>query len=328
MKLKFLLSTLLIIAIAPLKAQTYVPNTGGTFLGSLTIGNSLYHKYGSTDTQITGLISGSTFGSFIQGLKNGHFVVGLRDNDSQDAFAIISGNGNYTSNNTYDRLVFKAFANGNVDITNGLLTVRAGSTSQPSLTSSDEDLTLRAGTDDVWIQSGGSANELIGFMDGNGNHKVRFDMETGRVGIGTTTPGYKLDVSGTSHFTGKMLIDNDIEAKKLRVTATPGAVPDYVFQPGYDLKSLSEIEAYIKANSHLPSIPSAKEVEANGQDVGDIQLKLLEKIEELTLYAIDQEKKIQELDKVKEENKALKSSLEALLKRVEKLENKSNSNDQ
>ena len=107
--------------------------------------------------------------------------------------------------------------------------------------------------------------------------------ETGFVGIGTTAPNEMLEVNGNT------LIQGNLEAWKIKVTATPGSVPDYVFATNYKLKSLNELEAFIKANSHLPNIPNAKEIEANGQDVGDLQLKLLEKIEELTLYVIELE---------------------------------------
>ncbi len=135
-----------------------------------------------------------------------------------------------------------------------------------------------------------------------------------------------IDFKSAVNMDNKLTVDNDIIAKKLRVTVNPTAVPDYVFQPGYDLKTLAEVEAYVKANSHLPGIASASEMGTNGQDVGAMQLNLLEKIEELTLYTIEQEKTIKAQDA---ENKALKSTLEELLKRVEKLENKGNtSNDQ
>ncbi len=96
---------------------------------------------------------------------------------------------------------------------------------------------------------------------------------------------------------GNTLIQGNLEATKVKVTATPGSVPDYVFQPNYKLKTLNELEAFIKANSHLPNIPNAKEIETNGQNLGDLQLKLLEKIEELTLYTIEQQKLIEQLTK-------------------------------
>ncbi|MFY0592010.1 hypothetical protein [Roseivirga sp.] len=102
---------------------------------------------------------------------------------------------------------------------------------------------------------------------------------------------------------GDLVVNGNIESKKVKVTATPGTVPDYVFKSDYKLRSLSELESYIKTNSHLPNIPSAKEVETKGQNVGEMQLKLLEKIEELTLYLIELEKKVnlqkQEIDKPK-----------------------------
>mgnify|MGYP003109918057 FL=1 len=113
--------------------------------------------------------------------------------------------------------------------------------------------------------------------------------ETGNVGIGTTTPNEKLQVNGNT------LIQGNLETQKVKVTATPGSVPDYVFQPNYKLKTLNELEAFIKANSHLPNIPNAKEIETNGQNLGEMQLKLLEKIEELTLYVIELKKEINEL---------------------------------
>lgn len=91
-------------------------------------------------------------------------------------------------------------------------------------------------------------------------------------------------------------IDGDIESKKIKVTATPGSVPDYVFSRDYNLMSLREVEEFIKINSHLPNVPNAKEIESGGQDVGDLQLKLLEKIEELTLYLIDQEKRMKKIE--------------------------------
>ena len=98
------------------------------------------------------------------------------------------------------------------------------------------------------------------------------------VGIGVESPGYPLDVNGTIH-TSEVLVDQVFTQ------------PDYVFEDGYLLKSLTEVEQFIKENKHLPDIPSAEEVEANGIDLGEIHTKLLLKIEELTLYAIELQKK-------------------------------------
>lgn len=104
----------------------------------------------------------------------------------------------------------------------------------------------------------------------------------GNVGIGTTnTFGYKLAVNGI------------IGAKEVRVEIS-SAWPDYVFTKNYQLPSLESLENQIKECGHLPNMPSAKEVQQEGIALGEMNVKLLEKIEELTLYTIEQEKKIKE----------------------------------
>ncbi len=125
-----------------------------------------------------------------------------------------------------------------------------------------------------------STTQLVELIYYNENH----------VGIGTATPDEMLTVNGTIH------------AKEVRVDMNvPG--PDYVFEEGYDLLSLSEIEAYINANNHLPEIPTAAEIEANGLQLGEMNMLLLKKIEELTLHTINQQ-----------------SLIESLMNRIEKLE--------
>ena len=86
----------------------------------------------------------------------------------------------------------------------------------------------------------------------------------------------------------------------MHVSATPGSVPDYVFSSDYKLQTLEEVEAFIDQNSHLPNIPNAEEIESNGQDVGELQLKLLEKIEEMTLHIIELNKRIKKLENEKD----------------------------
>ena len=91
-------------------------------------------------------------------------------------------------------------------------------------------------------------------------------------------------------------------------------VPDYVFTNDYKLKTLTEVEEYIKKNNHLPEIPSAKEIEKNGLMLAEMNMSLLKKIEELTLYSIEQNKKITVQEKEIE-------SLKNLVLRVTKIEN-------
>jgi len=111
----------------------------------------------------------------------------------------------------------------------------------------------------------------------------------GNVGIGTalaTNPnGYKLAVNGK------------IGAKDVQVENSSGTWPDYVFNSTYQLPSLQSVEKFIQENKHLENVPSAEEVERNGHSLGEMDKILLKKVEELTLYIIQQQKEIEELKK-------------------------------
>jgi hypothetical protein len=147
----------------------------------------------------------------------------------------------------------------------------------------------------VWINSpasmfiGQQGASSVGFYN-NGAWRLIADVN-GNVGIGTTSPTQKLTVNGI------------IYGKEVKVNlSVPG--PDYVFENTYDLPTLQEVSAYIKANKHLPEVPSAKEMEVNGIHVGEMNMILLKKIEELTLYLLEQQK---QLDAQQKEIQALKS---------------------
>lgn len=105
-----------------------------------------------------------------------------------------------------------------------------------------------------------------------------------KVGIGTDKPDEMLTVKGKIHAL-EVIIDMQ------------GPLADFVFDPTYNLMPLNKVEEFVKANRHLPEIPSAAEVEKKGLSMGEMQNKLLQKIEELTLYVIEQQKQIEELKK-------------------------------
>ena len=102
--------------------------------------------------------------------------------------------------------------------------------------------------------------------------------------IGLPTGSHSLAVNGSALFTKAVV----------RLT---GVWPDYVFKNDYKLKTFDELRGFIAQNNHLPNIPAAAEVEKNGIEVGDMQKRMMEKIEELTLYIIQQDKRIRELEK-------------------------------
>jgi hypothetical protein len=138
--------------------------------------------------------------------------------------------------------------------------------------------------------------------------KILMEDQDGNIGIGTNSPTAKLMVNGTT------------KTKEVLVTDQASEWPDYVFKEnwhGRDEADLGKLEGYIKTHQHLPGIPTQKEIKENGQNLGVIQSKLLKKIEELTLFTIEQQKIIKRLGK---NNRVQKLSIEELSKRVEKLE--------
>lgn len=123
----------------------------------------------------------------------------------------------------------------------------------------------------------------------------------GKVGIGTSSPDYALTVKGKTH------------AEEVRIDLAVPA-PDYVFKNDYELLTLKEVQEFIDTYGHLPNIPSAIEMESQGVELGSMEMKLLEKIEELTLHLLAQRKRRAALAQT---NKQLKNQLKKLTESIE-----------
>jgi hypothetical protein len=154
------------------------------------------------------------------------------------------------------------------------------------------------GQDTIRIKLSGSGNGgLLWTATGNNIYNTNL---SGSVGIGT------LNLNDSNY---RLFVETGIRTRKIKVDQTNW--PDYVFSQHYQLPSLKELEAFIKENNHLPDVPSSDEVEKNGIDLGYNQTILLKKVEELTLYMIEQNKKAEEqqrqIDKLQQQLNELKS---------------------
>lgn len=156
-----------------------------------------------------------------------------------------------------------------------------------------------------YVSSNGSVSADIkttidNYVNSTGKHMQRplqvyttlSNYIAGNVGIGKTNATEKLEVNG------------NIRAKEIKVETANW--PDYVFHEEYELPSLKETETFIREHKHLPNIPKAGEIEANGIALGEMNRLLLEKVEELTLHLIEKEK---ELDRVKQRLEALEDTI-------------------
>jgi hypothetical protein len=150
------------------------------------------------------------------------------------------------------------------------------------------ELYLNQPSDVVGLQSYNRSSNVYSKMQLDAS---QFSFMYGNVGIGTTNPTNKLDVNGTVH------------SQEVKVDMLGWS--DFVFKKEYNLPTLEEVEKHIAEKGHLENIPSEKEVLENGINLGEMNAKLLQKIEEMTLYLIEMKKDINIL---KEENKILKAN--------------------
>ncbi|RPI22854.1 MAG: hypothetical protein EHM61_21205 [Acidobacteria bacterium] len=156
----------------------------------------------------------------------------------------------------------------------------------------------------AFIASDTNQNGRFSFVDRDLVTERMVVLNTGNVGIGTNAPTERLDVAGNLRIRGSV------------VYGAPAGIPDYVFESDYRLMPMAELRRYVRSEKHLPNVPQASEIQKNGVNLGEFQMKLLEKVEELTLYTLEQAKVIEHQN---EEATVLKDRVEALEQMVKLL---------
>ncbi|MBQ6764989.1 MAG: hypothetical protein IJP45_07375 [Paludibacteraceae bacterium] len=304
MKKQFLLIAALLVGVVYTYAQTW---TSGT--------NKLYVN---PDTTKVGI--GITSPSERLHINKGALKIGNTSSQADRSINLLKfGDGNYIHIGEWEAdnmLSFKAnkynFTNGNVGIgvtnpqyklaINGKLFLNSDENGRSYLHWDSHTLVMgtpvgKYAVSKLYLMSGGSSTgslySEIKLFTANGENdqvaKIKLNTKEncwintpGYIGIGTETPQHKLDVRGT------------IRANEILVNNVTGA--DFVFNESYNLRPLSEVKAYVQENQHLPEIPSAAEMQEKGVNINELQIQLLQKVEELTLYIIQQEQRIQELE--------------------------------
>ncbi|MBC6999646.1 malectin domain-containing carbohydrate-binding protein [Cytophaga sp. FL35] len=208
------------------------------------------------------------------------------------------------NNTNYYERIFDVSVNGSLKLDDlNIMTAASDDPSDPSVvatgankvfaweytvttTSDNEDITILFGevNNDPIL----SAIEILGVDTSSGNTGTGGQWTKSGADISYTEGNVGIGRSAIT--THKLAVEGKIRAREVRVDTDNW--PDYVFKADYELPSLEEVQEYINNHGHLPNIPSAKEVEANGIEVGDMNRLLLEKIEELTLHTISQQKEI------------------------------------
>ncbi|MCZ8217573.1 MAG: hypothetical protein O9262_15115 [Cyclobacteriaceae bacterium] len=268
------------------QGKFFINNTGNVGIGTSTPGGKLVVSENGTAITIgSGSIGFNR--NYVDGYIYNNNSTAWQINGNNDGFGISGFNGAINQ-------PFKILNDGKIGI----------GTPTP-----DEDLTVK-GVTKIYPNKTGDARSFLvrstflnhSFIDNNypvvlatGGGNQPLILDAARVGIGTNDPKNKLSVNGT------------VWATEVKVSLTDGV--DWVFEDDYDLRTLEEVEEFIKQNKHLPEIPSAEEFRKNDLNVAEMDNKLLQKIEELTLYMIDMNKRMGQLEN---ENKELKAKVRHL----------------
>ena len=275
--------------LASLTASSLTSTGAATLKSTLNVTGKSTLNGGLTVSGATSLSTTST-GALTTGSLTTNYGATLKS--SLSVAGASTFNGSATFNNSF---VGKGTSN---EFYNGL-TINTGTTIYNS---------IRLKVDNGWAQIsayGYNNYDPMAFL------AQKYNFKNGNVGIGVENPQAKLHVAGKILCTGEIEVAdlnsnsikvNSLNAKDIQMDMHGAA--DYVFDENYDLKSLSEVESYVNEHKHLPGMPSAAEMDANGVSVSKMSNLLLEKVEELTLHMI----------KLEKENAALKAKVESLSK--------------
>lgn len=243
-------------------------------------------------TAPTSILSISALDPIIQ-LKNGSIDKGflqLVGNDLKIGTNISNSTGNFfVRTGGVDRLQVDVL--GKTTLTGNMAVEKSNPTVTLSSSTGNSFITFNDATGDMTIQKTNLGGGSLVLRADGGISTTTLSLTTAghlNFGTGLTPTGYKCSIQGK-------VIATDF-------TALPvSSWPDYVFEKNYRLRSLGEVRAFIEANNHLPGIPSAAQVEKEGIQLGDMSKRLVEKVEELTLYIIQLQEQIDALKKAQEQ---------------------------
>jgi|GEM_PF-1773674 len=248
----------------------------------------------------------------------GDFMVGTDGTSASSAAYIKNSSGAYTTSLTPDYTWYKDSTTGIFHPTPGKIIAFTINGAEKMRIDASGNIDINA-TSKIYLNSNGDSNHGLGVY-GTSNDTTKFASKAvngpvlfgyGGGALATNTSGTKKiallwDNNGyvhigptftnSTHTTAALTVGGDIIGKSLYVTNNNWS--DFVFDKNYNLMPLSEVEKFYTANHHLPDVPTEKEIQQNGDNVGQTDAILLQKVEELTLYMVQQQKQIDELKKL------------------------------